>query len=145
MQEAETTELTLPEFERKLTRLFADALELQTDRTIFRGLAPERQTDVLGVIVDSAGSGNYPARNWAEYTVQLLGRWQRRDDALEICRKLDAWLPRYSRDLWIVRTGSAAVFESSANGRKVWEVSCNLKILLSGVWDPIPNADRDKN
>lgn len=116
------------EIERELTEIFAELLDLETDSTIFRGFVPDAKVNALGVILNGAGSGNYPGAETV-YKIQLLGRWTDRADALDMCRQLDALLPKYDTVYWMVKESSCAVYESAANGKKVWAVSLNLKII----------------
>ena len=44
--------------ETLLTRIFAAALDLEIDKTIFRGFLPDPVNDALGVIVESFANGN---------------------------------------------------------------------------------------
>ena len=48
------------EIERELTEIFAGLLDLEIDQTIFRGSIPDAKVNALGVILNGAGSGNYP-------------------------------------------------------------------------------------
>lgn len=116
------------EIERELTEIFAGLLELTVDSTIFRGFVPDAKVNALGVILNGTDSGNYPGSE-AVYKIQLLGRWTDRADALSICRQLDAILPKYDPIYWLVKESSCAVYESAANGKKVWAVSLNLKVF----------------
>lgn len=116
------------DIELEITQIFASALTLEIDSTIFRGFVPARKTDALGVIVGGAASGNWPVGE--DYPVQLLGRWIDRDAATEMCRKIDAWLPRYDSRFRIVKESSGVVYASTANGKDVWEMSYNLQVHL---------------
>jgi len=116
------------EIERELTRVFAGLLGLTVDSTIFRGFVPDAKVNALGVILNGTDSGNYPGTETV-YKIQLLGRWTDRADALNICRQLDAALPKYDTVYWLVKESSCAVYESAANGKKVWAVSLNLKVI----------------
>ena len=116
------------EIERELTEIFAELLDLEIDSTIFRGFVPDAKVNALGVILNGTDSGNYPGAE-AVYKIQLLGRWTDRTDALNICRQLDAVLPKYETVYWLIKESSCAVYESAANGKKVWAVSLNLKVI----------------
>ena len=116
------------EIERELTEIFAELLDLEIDSTIFRGFVPDAKVNALGVILNGTDSGNYPGAETV-YKIQLLGRWTDRADALDMCRQLDALLPKYDTVYWLIKESSCAVYESAANGKKVWAVSLNLKVI----------------
>ena len=116
------------EIERELTMVFVGLLGLTVDSTIFRGFVPDAKVNALGVILNGTDSGNYPGTETV-YKIQLLGRWTDRADALDMCRQLDALLPKYDTVYWMVKESSCAVYESAANGKKIWAVSLNLKII----------------
>lgn len=120
------------EIERELTEIFAGLLDLEIDLNIFRGSVPDAKVNALGVILNGAASGNYPGAE-SVISVQLLGRWTDRADALEMCGKLDRLLPKYDPTYWLVKESSCAVYESAANGKKVWAVSLNLKVIRLGA------------
>ena len=115
--------------EMVLTRIFATALELEIDVSIFRGVLPDGVRNGVGVIVEAFANGNYPG-GCNEISFQLLGRFENRQDAMELSRKADQWLPRYSPALRLTKSGSVAVYESSFAGRKVFEISCNGKAIF---------------
>lgn len=120
------------EIERELTGIFAELLDLEIDSRIFRGFVPDAKVNAMGVILNGTDSGNYPGAETV-YKVQLLGRWTDRADALDISRALDAILPKYDPIYWLVKESSCAVYESAANGKKVWAVSLNLKVVRFAV------------
>lgn len=129
------------EIERELTGIFAGLLDLTVDSTIFRGFVPEAKVNALGVILNGTDSGNYPGSE-AVCKIQLLGRWTDRADALDICRKLDEILPKYDSAYWLIKESSCAVYESAANGKKVWAASLNLKVIRFQLTDrPITNPE----
>ena len=110
--------------ETLLTRIFAAALDLEIDKTIFRGFLPDPVNDALGVIVESFANGN-EAAGCREISFQLLGRFTDRQKAMELSGKIDRWLPKYSTELRLTKSGAVAVYESAASGKKVFELSCN--------------------
>lgn len=139
MSENETPE-TPPEKTAKgveliLTKLFAAAFSLTVDKTIFRGFLPEDKLNALGVIIEGFTNGNYPANGCHEFSFQLLGRYTRRQDAMEMCNTIDHWLPRYSVRLRLTKIGSGAVYETSAKGKRIWELSINGKAVFTKIDD----------
>lgn len=110
--------------ETLLTQIFAAALTLEIDKTIFRGFLPDKVNNALGVIVEAFDNGNEPAGS-VRIAFQLLGRFTDRQKAMDLSRQIDAWLPKYSTELRLTKSGSVAVYESTASGKKVYELSCN--------------------
>lgn len=121
--------MTAKEIEQTLTGIFAAAFSLTTDQTIFRGFLPEDKLNALGCIVEGFNNGNYPA-NCHEFSFQLLGRYEARQEAMNLCNAIDHWLPRYSSSLRLTKVGSGAVFEVSAKGKRIWELSINGKAVF---------------
>ena len=121
--------MTAQETEQTLTWIFASAFSLAVDVNIFRGFLPDHAVNALGVIVDGFANGNYPG-NCQEVSFQLLGRYESRQEAMELCREIDNFLPRYSTEIRLTKTGSGAVYESAAKGKKIWELSFNGKAVF---------------
>lgn len=121
--------MTAQETEQTLTWIFASAFSLAVDVNIFRGFLPDHAINALGVIVDGFANGNYPG-NCQEISFQLLGRYESRQEAMELCRTIDNYLPRYSTEIRLTKTGSGAVYESAAKGKKIWELSFNGKAVF---------------
>ena len=61
------------ELERLLRERVAAALDLEPDKTIFRGVVPAEVCDALGVILAGFASGNKPAMRHC--SAQILGRF----------------------------------------------------------------------
>lgn len=121
--------MTAQECEQTLTAIFTTALSLTRDKSIFRGFLPDQVLNALSVTVEGFHDGNYPG-GCHEFSFQIFGRYEKRQDAMELCNAIDHWLPRYSNSLRLTKTGSGAVYESAAKGKKIWELSINGKAVF---------------
>lgn len=115
--------------ERALVDLCAGLLELEKDKTLFRGKLPAAKMDAVAVIIESPGQGNEPVM--PRYAVQLLGRFESRDAALEMCDKFDLVFPRVGDGFYILKTGRPAVYDTTVKGREAFGVSVNLDVRLT--------------
>lgn len=115
--------------ERALVDLCAGLLELVKDETLFRGRLPASRMNAVAVIIDSPGRGNNPAM--VRYAVQLLGRFESRDSALEMCDKFDQLFPHVGDGFYILKTGRPAVYDTKVKGREAFGVSVNLDVRLT--------------
>jgi len=115
--------------ERALVDLCASLLELEKDETIFRGKLPASRMNAVAVIIDSPGQGNEPVMQ--RYAVQLLGRFESRDDALEMCDKFDLKFPHVGDGFYILKTGRPTVYDTTVKGREAFGVTVNLDVRLT--------------
>lgn len=116
--------MTVIELESFLTSEFAEALGLETGKTIFREKIPAGKPGMLAMI-QSARRGNRP--NLHSFSVQLLGRCRERDEALTLCNRIDSVFPRWKPELVILKESSAVLFRSTLSGNDFWTVSANLR------------------
>lgn len=122
--------MTAAEIEQKVTRLVAEKLGLTVDCGIFRGPLPETVCDAIGVMIDSAGAGNEPSLS--RFSIQLLGRYKSRDEALNLCAKLDEIFPDWALDYTILKVGSPGIYQTAFKGKKVTGISANLEGFFPG-------------
>jgi hypothetical protein len=118
--------MTIIDLEHALIGYFAEKLEMTVDKTIFRGILNAKVVDAVGIHIESCDPDNFPSI--PILTVQILGRYKDRDDALRIAAKINASLPYYSQNLTILKIGSIATYPTSHKGKDVTGVSANLKI-----------------
>jgi len=123
--------MTIIDLEKDLTNLFAEQLELIVDQTIFRGILPASKVDAIGVHVEDFDTDNAPSI--PALTLQLLGRYSDRDQALSFARKIDAALPYYSESLTILKVGSIATYPSTHKGKDVTGISANLSVRAKNL------------
>jgi hypothetical protein len=118
--------MSIVELERSLVTLFAEALGLEVDHTIFRGALPPEISDAAAVIVGAAATPNTPSAT--VYSVQLLGRFRDRDAALALAQAASSIAPYYNGPLTILKAGSAAVYRTRHSGHDVTGLSANFTV-----------------
>lgn len=115
--------------ERALTDLCAQLLELEIDRTIFRGRLPASKTDCVAVLINGVERGNEPVM--VRYSARLAARRETRDAALELCDLFDRLFPCAEGGFYILKNGNPAVYDSTVDGREVSGVTVNLDVRLT--------------
>ncbi len=122
--------MTAADIEQKVTQLVAEKLGLTINKGICRGPLPETVCDAIGVMIDSAGTGNEPSLS--RFSIQLLGRYKSRDEALNLCAKLDEIFPDWAPDYTILKVGSPGIYQTAFKGKKVTGISANLEGFFPG-------------
>ncbi len=120
--------MSIKELKTKLTAFFAEKLGLTVDETIFQNPLDGDQNNALGLIVESFPTSNRPKID--SVNIQLLGRYQEYDNALELSSKFNNFLPYYSSEFNILFTSNAVVYPTTILGKRVQAVSVNLKVAF---------------
>lgn len=120
--------------ERALTQFWADALGLTTDTNIFRGGIPASKSEGVAVILGTEITGNDPAIK--KYNVQILGKYDDRDKALQLVEDVSGSLPCYEQTLTVtggsvniramLKRGSGGAWKQSDDGTIKHYASFNL-------------------
>ena len=126
--------MTAQETEQTLTWIFASAFSLAIDINIFRGFLPDHAVNALGVIVDGFANGNYPG-NCQEISFQLLGRYESRQEAMELCREIDNFLPRYSTEIRQPKQAAGQYMNLPPKGKRSGNFLSTAKQYSSGKID----------
>ena len=121
--------------EATLTQYFAEVLNLAIDEEIFRGGIPSGVEHGVGVIFKGeVRDGTLNPR----VTVQVLGKFDTRDEALEVLTKLSDCAPRYGVDndgysyglsAILPTSGVGSPYLASDRGKVKHFISCNYLVL----------------
>ena len=118
-------------FEQALTAWFAARLDLTVDAEIFRGALPVGESSAAAVIID--GSTVYDDIRPTEYNVQILGRYEDRDDACRLLDGVAALVPAYGvvvgdcRLAYLLTVGTGMPYVSGVGGTLRYYASYNLR------------------
>ena len=122
------------ELERALLEFFAERLSLTPDASIFRGQLPQEAANGVAIRVDSADA---PTEfHEPEYTVQVLGKFDDRDDALMLLNRLVRMAPRYGvtvgglRLAYLLTFGAGSPYTIVDDGRVKHCVSFNYRCAV---------------
>jgi hypothetical protein len=120
--------------ERALTKFWADALDLTVDANIFRGGIPASKPEGVAVIMGTEITGNDPAIK--KYNVQILGKYDDRDAALQLVEDVSNALPCYEQTVTLtdgivtlramLKRGSGGTWTQADDGQKKTYASFNL-------------------
>ena len=126
--------MTVVELERALTEFFADALELAVDAGIFRGRLPHGVETGVTVFLD--GMEAFSDFRDPEFIVQVLGKFDDRDEAWALLDRLAKVAPRYGialgdeRLAYLLPYGSGAPYTSADGGKTRYFASFNFRAAL---------------
>ncbi len=124
--------MNIIEIERSFAVFFAEKLEMELDREIFRGAIPTGVES--GAAVRLAGCLNDVAPSTANWRLQILGKFADRDDALSFTAKLIDMLPLFGAQLSGFRAAAITPeawgdpYPASDGGRIKYFASINLNV-----------------
>lgn len=133
--------------ERDITTWFAEQLELEPDKTLFRGGIPDGAESGVGVVfgseIPTAGFYGFRPRTW---NVQILGKFNGRDEALALLSRLSGLFPRSgfvtggTRVVHIEPRGSGEPYAATDGGRVKTFATFNLivSVLTTGAQTKLP-------
>lgn len=125
--------------ERALTQFWADALGLTVDTNIFRGGISASKPEGIAVILGTEITSNDPAIK--KYNVQIIGKYNDRDAALQMVEDASVALPCYGQTVTLldddkaeyeiairgmIKHGSGGTWSQSDDGKKKTYASFNL-------------------
>ncbi len=120
--------MNIVELERALTVFFAGLLDLEVDKTIFRGVLPSPVNNAVGIILEIQDTGNTPSMR--HYALQVLGRFDDRDRAKLIAEQIETAFPLYAPEWRILKAGGAAAYPTQFDGRDITGVSANFEVVV---------------
>lgn len=127
--------MNIADLERALTAYFAEYLGLAVDERIFRGQLPPELDGGVAVRIESVDAS---AADFGEpeYLVQILGKFDDRDEALALADRLARMPPRYGvmvgefRAAYLLTFGSGAPYMAPDNGKVRHFVSHSYRFAL---------------
>lgn len=123
------------QLEKDLTSWVAGKLDLTVDSEIFRGGVPSDKDTAVGVMLNSELKEVYPSTY--NFTAQVLGKYNDRDDAWRMLHSLSSVVPCYGERVnnnifvSIIPRGSGEPYPAEDNGKEKTFASFNL--LVSAI------------
>lgn len=115
--------MNIVELERALTEFFADRLDMTVDADIFRGQLPPEVDHGVAVRIDSLETADdYRGQ---EFIVQILGKFDDRDAALDLLARLSRLAPGYGIEVgthrlaYLLIFGSGSPYNTVADGGRI--------------------------
>ena len=124
--------MNIVDIERAITSWIAGLLGMTVDRDVFRGGIPHGHDNAIGVLTNSEYADN--SINFRDLKMQILGRFDDRDNALRALDAVYRDLPRYgmlvrgTRIDAVTLDGDPAIFRDSSDGKDQFCVSVNLMV-----------------
>ena len=133
-EEVGLVEMNVADLERVLTEFFAEKLELVVDASIFRGQLPPGVAQGVTVRID----GMEPASDYEEpeFIVQVLGKFEDRDDAWAMLDRLARLVPLYGvawggyRLAYLQTYGTGSPYTAADDGEVKIFASYNFRCAL---------------
>jgi len=126
--------------EQALTKFWADTLKLTIDTDIFRGGIPSTISEGVAIIMGAEkGADNYP--DIKKYNVQIIGKYDDRDKAVQLLEDISNALPCYGETVTLsaedkedvvvtfrgmIKRGSGGTYNQTDDGKKKTYASFNL-------------------
>jgi hypothetical protein len=122
------------QLERDITAWVAGKLNLVIDTNIFRGGIPAGVDSGVGVMLNSQSQGNYPST--LNFNVQVLGKYDNRDDAWRMLNKLSSAVPCYGDKInetifvSILPRGNGEPYQADDDGKVKTFASFNMIVSV---------------
>ena len=124
--------------ERDFTTWVAEKLNLEIDKTIFRGSIPEKIKEGVAVMfgsqIPAAGFYGFRPQTW---NVQILAKFDKRDNAMMFQTRVNMLFPQTGGMIYkntnfrtIELQSMAEPYQSADYGKNKWFVSVNVLVVV---------------